>query len=218
MIIVGIDPSFSCAGISVMDIESKRVRISDVRTKIGKKTYENIFWTSMKVEKGIRMIIDEVGDPTVIISEKPYHGGSFSSGMHTLDSIIFLNLMYKYKNLSKVYLITPRFLSHVHGQNGLKNYKKSDSTNLVRKGLIPVLRDYGWDIEYGSKFDEKKEFKGGLNNNTAESFIFLMRFFVKMSSLDEITIESRLLDDIFGVARGLFTEKEEVLFNKDDII
>ena len=171
MILVGLDPSFSCAGVSVMDTEKKEIRISDSRETIGKrKSFENVFKASLRTHQNIRDIFDMVDvKPDYLLSEKPYSGGQFSSGLHTLDGTLFLDLIYRYKSLQKVFLITSRFLSHVHSQNNVKDYSKSDSTKLAREGLLPIFEEYGYDIEYGIKVS----LKGGLNNNTAESFIFL---------------------------------------------
>lgn len=217
MIIGGIDPSFSCAGVAVMDTESKEIRLSDVREKIGRKSFENVFWASLRVHEGVRNIIECLGDIEVFISETPYSGGQFSSGLHTLDATMFLDFIYRYKKLQEVYLISSRFLTHVHSENGISNYSKSDSTKLVREGLFPVFEDYDYNIEYGNKYNDKEEFKGGINNNSAEAFIFLSRIFVTFCG-DKLDVESGLLDDIYQVAKGLFDgDRENLLFNADDI-
>lgn len=223
MIIVGLDPSFSCAGVSVMDTENKIIRISDVRTKIGKKSFENIFWASTRIHKGIKEIIETVGGPDILVSEKPYAGGRFSSGLHTLDATLFYNYIHYYESLKYVYLISSRFLSHVHSKNGIKNYKKSDSTNLVRHQLLPIFEEEGWDIEYGSKFPEKKTFKGGLNNNTAESFIFSTGLAVainlkKLKGFDGFFLDQGALDELYHVARGLFDNFGDLLFERKELI
>ena len=217
MILAGIDPSFSCSGISVMDTEKKIIRISDVREKIGVKNYQNIFWTSLDVYDGVDKILNCLGEVDYIVSETPYAGGQFSSGLHALDSIIFLNLLYSHKSLQKVFLISSRFLTHVHRKNGIKKYSKSDSTKLVREGIFPILEKYDFDIEYGNKYKEKKDFKGGLNNNTAESFIFLFRLFVNLCRDDEDKRE--MFDEVYQVAKGLYDgDIEDILVEREDII
>lgn len=219
MILVGLDPSFTCSGVSVMDTDKKEIRISDVRTGKSRKSFEKIFWRGVKVHDGVGEIIKSVGEPDLLISEKPYAGGQFSEGLFLLDSTMFLDFIYRYKSLQRVYLISARFLSHVHKENNIKKYSKSDSTKLVREGLLPVFEEYGFDIEYGNKFKEKQDFKGGLNNNTAESFIFLSRLFISKNSEYNFYNDSGLIDDIYNVARGLFDgSSEEELFNRDDII
>lgn len=215
MILVGLDPSFSGAGVSVLDTEERKIRISDARDKIGRKTFENVFEASLRIHQKIRDFFDLIEvNPDILMSEKPYAGGQFSSGLHTLDGTLFLDFIYRYKSLKRVYLMTARFLTHVHKQNGIKKYSKSDSTKLVRSGLLPVFEEYGYDIEYGIR----GSLKGGLNNNSAESFIFLARLFLMVNEKDKFDCREGLMDDLYNVAKGLFTEKEDLLFDRSEII
>lgn len=217
MILVGIDPSFSCAGVSVMDTEKKIIRLSDARTEIGKKSFENIFWASTRIHQDIREIIDAVGKPDILVSEKPYAGGRFSSGLHTLDATLFYDYIHRYQSLQNVYLMSARFLSHVHSQNGIKDYKKSDSTNLVRHQLLPIFEENGWDIDYGSKYAEKKSFKGAMNNDQAESFIFLTGLVISRNE-EYGFIDQKMMDELYHVAKGLFSEKDKLLFERESIV
>lgn len=216
MIIGGIDPSFSCAGVAVMDTDKKQIRISDVRKVIGKKNFQNVFWTSVEVFKGVSEILNSLGNISIFVSETPYSGGQFSSGLHTLAGTMFLDYIYKY-DLEKIYLISSRFITHVHKSNDIENPSKSDSTKLVRKGLLPIFEEYGYSFEYGNKYDEKSEFKGGLNNNSAEAFLLLCKLFINISESGEIDVSEELLDEIYSVARGMFDgARAEILYEKGE--
>lgn len=213
MIIAGFDPSFSCAGVSIMDTDEKKIWITDVRDGVGKvQNFENVFNACERMQSHIKSIFSYLEiEPDIFMSEKPFPVGQYSAGLFALDATLFKELMFTYDKLKYVFLISARFLTHVHKNNGIKKYKKSDSTNLVREGLLPVFEDFGgYKIIYGSNFNKKGEFKGGINNNSAESFIILSRLFVRLN----IDTNAELLDALYGAGKGLFTEMETVLLDK----
>lgn len=213
MIIAGFDPSFKCAGVSIMDTDKKKIWITDVREDIGKvQNFENVFNACERMSGHIKDIFSYLEiEPDIFMSEKPFPVGHFSAGLFALDATLFKELMFTYDSLKYVFLMSTRYLTHVHTNNGIKKYKKSDSTNLVRDGLLPIFEEYGeYEIIYGGNFNKKKEFKGGINNNSAESFIILSRLFVRLN----VDRNSDLMDSLFSAGKGLFTDMESILLDK----
>lgn len=202
MVLVGLDPSFSRTGISVIDTNSKVIRITDVRNTIGKeKNFVNIFKCSLRVHKGIRDFIDELGiDLDYIVSEIPPPRAMFASGLYALDTSLFLDLIYRYPKLKGIYLLHPTYIAHLHGK---KKYNKSESVDMAKK-LFDIFTTYSYHISYD----------GRLSHDCAESFLFAVRLYVHMSEDCSIDDDERILEDITGVSRGFLSNKEQLLFSR----
>lgn len=184
MVILAIDPSFKALSFSLFDSNSKSVYIDTVSYPLGTSIgFEKIFdavhvqWYQLKEKidtylKGKSISIDYV------VSEIPPPVGNFSAGLYALDYTILNNIFEEYKTVKDLYILSPSFLTKVHGRRG---YKKGESTELAKYFIENILENQ-INVWIPNKVSETgRNIKGRLNNDKAESFIFLMRMFVKFN-------------------------------------
>lgn len=111
-----------------------------------------------------------------VFSEYPPPISQFSSGLYALDTFVLSELWSAYSSISEMYIIPPSYLSMVHGTS---KYKKSDSTKLAKYFFDEVLVDK-FKLCIEDTISEKgRRSKGVINNDKAESLIFLLRAFCK---------------------------------------
>jgi len=207
MVILAIDPSFKALSFSLFDSDSKSVYIDTVSYPLGTSIgFEKIFdavhvqWYQLK-EKLDTYLTDMSINIDYVISEIPPPVGNFSAGLYALDYTILNNIFEEYKTVKDLYILSPSFLTKVHGRRG---YKKGESTELAKYFIESVLKDY-INVRIPNKVSEKgRNIKGRLNNDKAESFIFLMRMFVKFNIYD-------LADNLIREVDGLKHEGEKLL-------
>lgn len=207
MVILAIDPSFKALSFSLFDSDSKIVYIDTVSYPLGTSIgFEKIFdavhvqWYQLKEKidtylKGKSISIDYV------VSEIPPPVGNFSAGLYALDYTILNNIFEEYKTVKDLYILSPSFLTKVHGRRG---YKKGESTELAKYFIENILENQ-INVRIPNKVSETgRNIKGRLNNDKAESFIFLMRMFVKFNIYN-------LADTITKEVDGLKHEGEKLL-------
>lgn len=207
MVILAIDPSFKALSFSLFDSDSKIVYIDTVSYPLGTSIgFEKIFdavhvqWYQLK-EKIDTYLRDKSISIDYVISEIPPPVGNFSAGLYALDYTILNNIFEEYKTVKDLYILSPSFLTKVHGRRG---YKKGESTELAKYFIENILEKY-INVVIPNKVSEKgRNIKGRLNNDKAESFIFLMRMFVKFNIYN-------LADTITKEVDGLKHEGEKLL-------
>lgn len=187
MKIIGIDPSFTRLGISILDTESKQVSINKFEGRMGKQF--DISWTEAYdrvLQLNALLKVYNVNN-AYILSECPFPGGSSSEGLYQLDSMLFLFLKLSKHSLD---IVHPGYLKHLHKGT----YTKKDSVNLYKK-LRLVFEKHGY------KFNKNR-----VCHDEAESFIFLTRCFVKQE------IDKPIIKDLLKVNSGFIDAKEKNLF------
>lgn len=200
LVILAQDPSFAKLAFSLYDGEGT-VYIDNCSFELGDCIgFEKIFnanrdilqqyLTKLTRDYGVnsRIYIDK------IFSEIPPPNGMFSAGLFSLDTYILDKLYGFNKKCSEIYTLPPSFLMTIHNT---RKYKKADSTTLARYMIEDILKD---------KFEFK--YKGKLNADRAESFIFLLRAFVKYDIHG-----SR--DLIVNAISGFYSESEKLLIKRD---
>jgi len=184
MVILAIDPSFKALSFSLFDSNSKSVYIDTVSYPLGTSIgFEKIFdavhvqWYQLK-EKIDTYLKDKSISIDYVVSEIPPPVGNFSAGLYALDYTILNNIFEEYKTVKDLYILSPSFLTKVHGRRG---YKKGESTELAKYFIESILENQ-INVWIPNKVSETgRNIKGRLNNDKAESFIFLMRMFVKFN-------------------------------------
>lgn len=207
MVILSIDPSFKALSFSLYDSDTKKVYIDTVSYPLGTSIgFEKIFdavhvqWYQLhnKIDDYIQKNNISVD---VVISEIPPPVGNFSAGLYALDYTILNNLFEKYTTIKDLFILSPSFLTKVHGRRG---YKKSESTALVKYFIDEVLSD-SFDVYIPDSVSDKgRVSKGRLNNDKAESFIFLLRLMVRLNI-------NGLASKIKSEVEGLSHEGEKLL-------
>ena len=207
MVILAIDPSFKALSFSLYDSDTKKVYIDTVSYPLGTSIgFEKIFdavhvqWYQLhnKIDDYIQKNNISID---VVISEIPPPVGNFSAGLYALDYTILNSLFEKYTTIKDLFILSPSFLTKVHGRRG---YKKSESTALVKYFIDEVLSD-SFDVCIPDSVSAKgRVSKGRLNNDKAESFIFLLRLIVRLNI-------NGLASKIKSEVEGLSHEGEKLL-------
>nr|DAD62754.1 MAG TPA: HOLLIDAY JUNCTION RESOLVASE [Bacteriophage sp.] len=207
MVILAIDPSFKALSFSLYDSDTKKVYIDTVSYPLGTSIgFEKIFdavhvqWYQLhnKIDDYIQKNNISID---VVISEIPPPVGNFSAGLYALDYTILNSLFEKYTTIKDLFILSPSFLTKVHGRRG---YKKSESTALVKYFIDEVLSD-SFDVYIPDSVSAKgRVSKGRLNNDKAESFIFLLRLMVRLNI-------NGLASKIKSEVEGLSHEGEKLL-------
>lgn len=207
MVILAIDPSFKALSFSLYDSDTKKVYIDTVSYPLGTSIgFEKIFdavhvqWYQLhnKIDDYIQKNNISID---VVISEIPPPIGNFSAGLYALDYTILNNLFEKYTTIKDLFILSPSFLTKVHGRRG---YKKSESTALVKYFIDEVLSD-SFDVYIPDSVSVKgRVSKGRLNNDKAESFIFLLRLIVRLNI-------NGLASKVKSEVEGLSHEGEKLL-------
>ena len=207
MVILAIDPSFKALSFSLYHSDTKKVYIDTVSYPLGTSIgFEKIFdavhvqWYQLhnKIDDYIQKNNISID---VVISEIPPPVGNFSAGLYALDYTILNSLFEKYTTIKDLFILSPSFLTKVHGRRG---YKKSESTALVKYFIDDVLSD-SFDVYIPDSVSDKgRVSKGRLNNDKAESFIFLLRLIVRLNI-------NGLASKIKSEVEGLSHEGEKLL-------
>lgn len=207
MVILAIDPSFKALSFSLYDSDTKKVYIDTVSYPLGTSIgFEKIFDAVHVQWYQLRSKIDEYLKENnisidIVISEIPPPVGNFSAGLYALDYTILNSLFESYTTIRDLFILSPSFLTKVHGRRG---YKKSESTALVKYFIDEVLSD-SFDVYIPDSVSAKgRVSKGRLNNDKAESFIFLLRLIVRLNI-------NGLADKIKSEVEGLSHEGEKLL-------
>ena len=200
MVILAIDPSFKALSFSLYDSDTKKVYIDTVSYPLGTSIgFEKIFdavhvqWYQLHNKIDVYLKENNISID-VVISEIPPPIGNFSAGLYALDYTILNNLFEKYTTIKDLFILSPSFLTKVHGRRG---YKKSESTALVKYFIDEVLSE-SFDVYIPDSVSAKgRVSKGRLNNDKAESFIFLLRLIVR---LDINGLASKIKSEVEGLS------------------
>lgn len=181
MVILAIDPSFSNLAYSLYDGD-KTIYMDRLSYPLGDKIgFDKIFKACHELWHLFRESLDLLGVNKSImidkvISEIPPPTSQFSSGLFALDTYILSKLFDTYDCIKEVYEVPSNFLCTIHGSS---KYTKSDSTKLARY-FIDEIFEGRYDIVIADNVSENgRKTKGRLNNDRAESFLFLLRMFCK---------------------------------------
>lgn len=136
--LVGLDPSFTRTGITIIDLTNKRIWFESVSCKIGEKQFENIFHAAKSIVSQLKEIIfNYCKDDFDLIMESPLPCSSMSAALYCLDSLIYNEFE---SHIRKTY--NPATLrSRIHGHK----YGKSDSQELANK-YINILSKKMYNI------------------------------------------------------------------------
>lgn len=196
-IFAGVDPSLKRTGISVMDIENKKVYINKFEFKepMRNLSFNGVLERAILVKKLVIEWLESLGKVDLVISETPPPMARFSSGLSILDGLLIDQLVER--TGCKVLFLGAGYLSYLHRT---KKYIKDDSMKLF-ENIKKVFEEKGYEIVtyYGLKKGLPK-----ICHDEAESFIFLSRL-VCRENIDNMR------DDIVKVCDRLGDKKETSL-------
>ena len=181
IVILAQDPSFNALAFSLYDGEDT-IYIDNSSFKLGDSIgFGRVYEACSDL---IKQYTDRLGNFGVgetlfideIISEVPPPVGNFAAGLYALDTYILSNLWTKYESVKSMWIVSPSYLGTVHGT---AKYQKSDSTKLAKYFINEVLADKFKIVIPDSVSATGRKQKGVMNNDRAESFLFLLRAFCK---------------------------------------
>lgn len=208
MIIYAQDPSFRALAYSLYD-GNGTIYINKVSSPLGSKmTFERIYDACQtqwyQLSKSIDTCLKESAIDKIdkAVSEIPPPVGQFSSGLFALDTFIIDKFNRTYQP-EEFYIIPPTFVGTVHGT---RKYKKSDSTELANFLLSTVYKEYHIRM-FDTISESGRHMKGKMNNDKAESLLFLSRMFVKYN------IDNKAKEIVESMS-GFGEEREKLLSAK----
>lgn len=211
MVICAIDPSYRAMAFSLYDgnktiyIDSSTVSLGDTIgfVKVFNACREQV---SQHIEKLQTLCDTQNLSIGTVISEVPPPSGSFSSGLFALDTLLLSEMWRYFTSIKDIYVVSPSYLGTIHGTS---KYSKSDSTKLAKYFISEVFDKDEFNIVIPDSVSESgRHTKGKLNNDRAESFLFLLRTFVKYNIHD-------LRNTIISEMSGLGYEAERLLISRE---
>lgn len=197
MLIAGLDPSFTRTGISIYDTERSFLFLDAVsKLESTEKTYQAMFNRVLLFGDRVVEALYSKGDLDTLISEEPLPTALFSSGLYTLDTHIFYRLIHD-KGINTIYNLHPTYCKYV---KEAKKSIKSESVILAKEIIDTLKLNKVTVIQYTNR----------LNNDTAESFIFLFRLMVR----NGIILPSGKNCKDLPMRRRFHEEKEKLLYTR----
>lgn len=200
LVILAQDPSFAKLAFSLYDGEGV-VYLDNCDFSLGECIgFEKVFQANREI---LRQYLDKLSMSygvnknlfiDKIFSEIPPPNGMFSAGLYSLDTFILDKLFDYNEKCTEIWTLPPSFLMTIHNT---RKYKKSESVALAKYLMNDVLK---------GRFEYK--FKGALNADRAESFIFLLRAFVKYDI-------NGSKDLIIRAISGFMSESEKILISRE---
>lgn len=188
MLLLGVDPSYTRLGYTIIDSDSKVIFIDNIPGKRG-NSYQTVWQNAVRKAYSLINLLKDY-NLDFAITEEPFIGRESSEGLFCLDSILNYSLMLK--GIKEIYNTNPAYLRTLHGYT----YSKSDSVELA-KSLKAVYEKHGYSFN-----------KTRYNDDESESFIFATRLFIRKR------VDLTLLNDLIDVNPKLELEKEKLLYSK----
>ena len=211
MVIAGIDPSFAALSISILNTETHKVYINTFSEKLGSNIgFDKVYLASRKLWSQLSEYINtlifnkDIDGIDKVFSEFPPPVASFSSGLFALDNYILSSLFDSYTSIKELYIIPSNYVGVVHGT---RKYTKGESTKLANYLINEVISDKIEIIIPDSISEKGRVTRGKMNNDKAESFIFLVRAMVKYNIYD-------LSKVLVSEMEGLSHEGEKLLIER----
>lgn len=212
MVIVGMDPSFNALSVSILNTETHKVYIHTFSEKLGTNIgFDKVMLASrkqwVKLEEYINYLISSkcIDGIDEVFSEIPPPVAQFSSGLFGLDSYV-LSMIYDTFNINRLFIIPSNYVGVIHGT---RKYTKGESTKLANYLINEVIGDNIEIIIPDSISEKGRVTKGKMNNDKAESFLFLLRAMVKYNIYD---LRNLLVSEMEGFSH----EGEKLLLERSN--
>lgn len=156
--LVGLDPSFTRTGISIIDINNKHIYFTTASCKIGEKQFENVVHSAKVITDQIRSVVNDIcHDDYIMIMESPLPMSSMSSALYSLDTLIY----HTFEDHIRHTYNPATLRSRIHGHK----YDKKDSQTLTDK-YLNILAKSGYIIK--SEMGTKKK----ICHDCGEAFLY----------------------------------------------
>lgn len=186
-IIIGIDPSYSACGLTIIDRFHKIIKTYVVSTSLGKQDFYNICMKSKEQVDKICETISKYSDEKNILASLDTVVGMENALPYAFNSVALtaldVQLFHRFTEI-KVALFNPTYLNYIMGK-----HTKKDSINLA-KGLISIFEKDG----YKHARQEEKN----LTDGEAESLIYAARMLCRTEPYDKVSKAILELQPLFA--------------------
>jgi hypothetical protein len=206
-VFIGIDPSFSGLGLSLINTQDKTIIFKELSVNVGHGTFAEIAEASYDMtDKVLRELLYSSLHNCSIGMEIPPVQGMYAVKLWALDTELYRKIK---DNIEKdsLYLFNVPYLKFIN-----KEYKSKKDTKEMIDKIIKAFEIEGYHIEQRLKDKRGKPRK--LTSNEYDSFLYAVRMYVK-AYYDE-GIEDNVLGNIVEINDKFIVEKETLLGKKID--
>jgi len=203
---VGIDPSFSGLGITVINDQDKTITFKELAVDIKHGAFSEIAEASEIMSNKVITELDYSRLHNCCIGmEIPPVQGMYAVKLWALDTEIYRAIVKNF--MIKPYLFNVPYLKFIN-----KEYKsKADTKNMINN-ILEAFKLEGYHIKQTLKDKRGKDRK--LTSNECDSFLYAIRMYVKTHY--ENGIESDMLGNIIEINDKFLEEKETLIGKKID--
>lgn len=201
MNILAMDPSFNSLATSILVEDTSTIYVDNSSFSLGEKIgFERIYagcqdlW-KQHTEKLAKLGVGSAFQIDEVVSEIPPPVGQFSAGLFALDTFILSNMWREYQSIKKIHVLSASYLGTVHET---RNYDKGDSTRLAKYFMNEVLQDDLKVVIPENITPSGRHMKGTMNNDRAESYLFLLRMIAKY---DIKGLRNKIVEEMQGLGR-----------------
>lgn len=203
---IGLDPSFTGFGISIIDDELKKVSFYETSYPIDKRSTLKKFDAIEIITHAVQRILSKnIADTSYFGQEiSTAYSGWFMAELYALDFETYRTNLEEFEPESYD-LYSQTYITFITGH---KSSLKEKTIFLLEDEILPIFEFYGYTICKDSTAQTKTDQKEGnkyirretITNNEADSFIYALREFIKHSKEEIIKKEilevlPRLLED-----------------------
>ena len=180
-IYIGIDPSLSGFGISIIDKNKNQIILDEFKAD-NHHNFILMCWSISNMYNDIfKKYEDYINEDTNIAQELPISSGINSGKLNALG-MYFYNELGKYSKYANIYCYHPIKLKVFHHK---RKYDKKD-TMLVIEDILNIFKKYNYDIDI--RFSRTKK-NLNITNNEADSCMYAIKIFIDNNQNDTITKE-----------------------------
>ena len=195
--IIGLDPSFSGAGVAVIDLENKKISLREFSVDLGERTFPYVCKAAMEMTtKLIDNNPEFINKNTLVGIEIPPTQGLFSVKLWALDAYIYNNLID-----CKKYLFSTAYLRYIHK----KKSDKKDTMNLISI-ILDLFKEEGFIVE--QTLLDKRNKPRKFTSNQCDAMLYATRIYCKYhlenGIIDNVTPQIIELNDRFAVNKEEF--------------
>lgn len=207
MFYVGLDPSFTGCGISIINSDTKVIDLIEISASINKKSTISKLQAISDISNQVKDIISKGRNSYGICIGQEVstdYTGWFVAELFGLAYGIYEKIL-TIDNVDSYSLYSQGYIKYIHGHRIIK-----EDTIFLVEDLLNIFRKYGYTVNIdktamtstGVKEPNKNRYikKETITNNEADSFIYALRKFIEYNKPLDLSLEildkhPRFLDD-----------------------
>lgn len=178
---IGIDPSLSGFGISIIDKNKNQIILDEFKAD----NHHNFILMCWSISNLYNVIFDKyknyINEETTIAQELPISSGINSGKLNALG-IHFYNELGKYSKYANIYCYHPIKLKVFHHK---RKYDKKDTMTVI-EDIFNIFKSHGYSIEIRYSRTKKSL---NITNNEADASMYVIKTYINKNPDDQITKE-----------------------------